>query len=305
MTLRFQEIFLTERLFLLSGPLDTRIKCNTDITLDRNNCTFNLLYQQKGVNALTQFLKQDINIAERFNIPIMVCTPTQRANENYIKTFGYKVPEAVTKINIDAVKFVQSLRSQYPAFDEGIFATGVIGPSKSTQSSTIEDYEAYHTLQADAYRTAKADVVFITNMTNKNEAIGAARVAAKVDTSYGVGFVATEQGTLLDGTPIEALIQEIDFTISPRPFFYAITCTHISVIRKALQRQAPQFQRILGVKVHEHNKTRQQFAKMKYALHTNPERFAKELKEAAIPNHIKILSGCCGTDHRHLKAICE
>lgn len=309
MTLRFQEIFLTEPYFVFDGPMETRIKYGTDILLDKDLCIFKCLYQQNGVNALAKLYRQDTQIAEAYNYPIILNAPTFRASERYIKSIGYKVPESVEKINIDAVKFVRQIREQFPNFNEGVFVAGPIGPKFDAYTAddqlSIEEAEAYHLPQALALAKAGADILSIATMSNKNEAIGAARAAAKADRTYGLGMLVTAEGTLLDGTRIEDLIAQIDAEVSPRPFFYAISCTHVSVAEKALSRKSPEYQRILGIKANGSCKSPAQLAKSKYPIADKPEKFGQELVAFGKEHQMKIYGGCCGTDHRHLQAICH
>lgn len=308
MTLRFQEIFLTERCFLFNGPLASRLRCQTDIIVSAQQPIFNNLYKAKGAMALQQLYLQDCRLAESQNYPIMLCTPTATAQADIVKDCGYKMPESISKINQDAVRFLTAIRQQFTEFDEGIFVTGVVGPRMAWQGQcgfTVTDAETYHTPQIQALTQAKADVLLLSDMNNQNETIGAAQAAAKADNSYGIGFVANEDGTLLDGSRIEDVIRAIDTKISPRPFFYALTCMHAAVAQKILTQDAPQLERILAVRLHAENKTAAQFSKMKYPSRVGVEDFVEANLALKAQHPIKVWGGCCGTDHRHLNAFCH
>lgn len=308
MSMRFQEIFLTEPYFIFEAPLAIRIKRETDIKLDKDLCLFNLLYDQPGVNALTKFYHQDIRTAERYNIPIILNCPTLRAAQDTIRQMGYKTPEGMTKINQDAVDFTRAIRDQYPDFSEGIFLSGMIGPKVNANepltTQSIEQAQDYHTPQAQALAHAKVELLFVDMMTNINETIGAAHAAATADVTYGVGIMVTQEGTLLDGTPIETLIEAIDNTVSPRPFFYIISCTYPTMIAQALSRQAPNYQRILGIKANAWPYPQVPLAQRNKAKADSPEKFAKLTVNVGKTFNFKIYGGCCTADNRHLSALC-
>ena len=66
-----------------------------------------LIYNEAGKKALSALYQDFINVARTAGIPILVCTPTWRANQERTSTAN------ITKdVNGDAVKFLKQLKER-------------------------------------------------------------------------------------------------------------------------------------------------------------------------------------------------
>lgn len=309
MTLRFQEIFLTEPHFVMSGAYESRVQNSQASAMAGYPCLFNLLYHQVGVDALAKWYRHDIHTAENQNIPIILSCPTLRANAHAIKLAGYKTPEGITKINADAINFVRGLRDQFLEYSEGIFLCAPIEAKNTAINATatlsLAEAEDYHAAQVQAITAAKPDILFFTALRALPEAQACAHLAAKSGMTYGLGFTVNREGQLADGLLLEDAISAIDAAVSPRPFFYVITCTHPSVIKQTLRRNSRSLQRVLGMLANATAKPLMDTTKAQRNATDEPAQFVHALMTLGEQYRLKIFGGCCGTDDRYFSMLCE
>jgi len=290
---------------LYDGPMETRIEYGTSIKLDPDVAIFKLIYQAEGQAALRKLYQTDIEAAARYHAPIILNAPTWRASPAHIKRAGYKDKNSVETINRDCIRFVKQIRNQYP--HNTIFITAPIGPEltdyKADLKFTIDEAAKYHELQAKAVAKEGVDIISIAAMPGMIETIGCAKAVAETGLPYSVGVVLNKDGTLLDGNYFKDLIKRIDETISPKPNFYVISCTHPSNAQSALSDHDPRYRRILGIKANGSSKSVKELLTAGQPIADKPDVFADELVALGKQYHFKIYGGCCGTDHRHLEAL--
>jgi S-methylmethionine-dependent homocysteine/selenocysteine methylase len=75
---KFEKIFRESEIVLTEGALAVRLKSEYNITMDKHIAQAGIIYSYP--HLLEKLYKQYIDIAVRHNLPIMLMTPTRKAN---------------------------------------------------------------------------------------------------------------------------------------------------------------------------------------------------------------------------------
>lgn len=297
-----------EKAIVTDGPMETRVIYNTDIPMDRDGSIFRLVLSAPERKALEDFYREDLNIVSAYNQAIILNAPTTRASEARIAALGFD-PEHTAQINVECVKMVRDIRREYPGMQDKIIVNGPVGPKCDAYdpSSALTAHKArdYHTPQIHGLIEGGVDLVSGVVFPGIEEALGVAQCCSDFDFPYSIGFVLTKEGRLLDGVHIADAIRRIDSEANTKPLYYMIICTHDSIVEKALEPYHEIYKRIYGVKANGSGKSPEELAKLDRPEADAPELFAKNLLHLHDKFGFKILGGCCGTDSRHLDALCR
>ena len=98
----------------------------------------------------------------------------------------------------------------------------------------------------------------------------------------------------------------MDGTTSVRPAYYMINCAHPSHFEDALDRENGWISRICGVRANASRMSHEELDNAEELDDGNPLELGQNYRalKALIPN-LTVMGGCCGTDHRHIEAICH
>jgi len=131
-----------------------------------------------------------------------------------------------------------------------------------------------------------------------------------------VSFVLTGEGRLLDGTPLERAMEEMDEAVERRPVGYWLNCTHagraLIGLRAASERALTArpsrpmrewMSRILGVQANSSRLDPREFATAAEFDGDGPAEFAEGLMALRREFGVRVLGGCCGTRAEHLDAL--
>jgi homocysteine S-methyltransferase len=297
-----------EDIIITDGPMETRVIYNTDIPMDRDGSIFRLVFSSPERETLANFYRDDLNIASKYHQAIILNTPTTRASEERIAALGFD-PETTAQINRDCVNMICDIRAEYPAFADKIMINGPVGPKYDAYdaSHALSAHKArdYHTPQIHGLIEGGVDLVSGVVFPGVEEALGVAQCCSDFDFPYSIGFVLTREGRLLDGMHITDAIQKIDSEAGKKPLYYMIICTHTSIAQQALTPYKDIYKRIYGIKANGSGKSPEELAKLDKPEADPPEVFAENVMALHDAFGFKILGGCCGTDSRHIEALCK
>jgi S-methylmethionine-dependent homocysteine/selenocysteine methylase len=170
---------------------------------------------------------------------------------------------------------------------------------------TVAEAQDYHTPQVEAFAGTAATSLHAYTLTNTPEAIGIARAAEWVGLPIVLSFTVETDGALPGGKPLGLAIAEVDEATGGYPAYYMINCAHPHHFARELRNGASWVGRIGGLRANAS-------AKSHAELDASPEidigdiaALADEHTELlpSLPN-LQLIGGCCGTDHRHIAAIC-
>jgi homocysteine S-methyltransferase len=138
------------------------------------------------------------------------------------------------------------------------------------------------------------------------EAIGIARAARALAMPCSISFTVETDGKLIGGRSLREAVETVDRETDAAPAYYMINCAHPTHFEQALSADAPWMSRLLGVKANASTKSHAELDESETLDSGDPidlSRRYRRLRET-YPG-LRILGGCCGTDDRHVAAICE
>jgi S-methylmethionine-dependent homocysteine/selenocysteine methylase len=291
-------------LFITDGGLETTLVFQHGIDLP-DFAAFPLVDDEAGRATLTAYFSPYLDIAERLGLGFVLDTPTWRANLEWGARLGYD-PVALAALNRRSVELVTAMAAQHPTLTTVI--NGVVGPRGDGyvvgSAMSPSEAEAYHALQAQAFADAGAAMVTAVTMTYADEAIGVTRAARTVDLPVVISFTVETDGCLPSGQPLDAAINQVDDESDGGPLHYMINCAHPSHFASVIDPAAPWSQRIRAIRANASTASHAELDEAEELDRGNPAQLALDYLElqAALPG-LRVVGGCCGTDHEHVGAI--
>lgn len=297
--------FLARHRFLpAEGAVVERLRRTPGIVLDPVLEHAVLLYDERGARAMEAIYQQYLDIAAATGLPMLCFTPTWRASGGRLSQAGY----ADRDVNGDAFRFLSRIRAGYGEASRRILIGGLVGcAGDAYQPAQALDERAarlYHKAQLDALANAGADFLFASTLPAASEAAGLAHAMSVTGLPYIVSFVLNRDGNLLDGTPLSRVIQSIDARVSKPPEGYMINCVHPAACEAALARlDAATLRRVVGFQANTSSRDPRELDGLPHLETEHPDVLANAMYELHRRFGLRILGGCCGTDHRHIQAI--
>jgi S-methylmethionine-dependent homocysteine/selenocysteine methylase len=296
----------TQDLFITDGGLETTLVFHNGIDLP-DFAAFPLLDSDDGCKALAAYYEPYLDIAERYSTGILVDTPTWRANLDWGARLGYDAAK-LSDVNRRAVQFVAGLAGERARLTAVI--NGVIGPRGDgyVVGATMSAAEAatYHGLQARAFAEAGAEMVTAVTMTYASEAIGVTKAAVAVGLPVVISFTVETDGRLPSGQALGDAITQVDAATDGAAAYFMINCAHPTHFAPSLAADAAWLSRVKAIRA---NASRLSHAELDVATELDRGDVA-ELAElygavrGVLPD-LRVVGGCCGTDHEHVAAIAD
>jgi len=166
--------------------------------------------------------------------------------------------------------------------------------------------EAYHRAQIAAFVEGGADMVTAYTLTSINEAIGVARAARSLAIPAAISFTVETNGRLVKGETLREAIETVDRETDGAPEYFLINCAHPTHFEDALKAGEAWTERIHGVRANASTKSHAELDESQTLDSGDPADLGRRYQNlrGAFPK-MRILGGCCGTDHRHAAAICD
>lgn len=291
------------------GAVIERLRRQGGLELDHHLVNSAFIYEKAKRAALEEICRQYLDIGHQFGLPILMSTPTWRANRERIEAAGYDGVD----VNADNVRFLTGLRNGYGEYGEKVVICGLMSCRGDAYSPSdamgVEEALEFHAWQA--LRLAEADIDFLLAATLPalSEATGLALALAATGRPYIVSFVVRPEGTLLDGTPLNDALASIEAIARPRPLAYMINCTHVSFARSALTHELHSSpfvrQRVVGLLANTAALSPEDLNNSAVLVEEEPESFGRSVAAMHRELGLKILGGCCGTDDRHIRCLAE
>ncbi|MBT1072740.1 homocysteine S-methyltransferase family protein [Pelotalea chapellei] len=303
----FTELLQSSRCILGEGAVIERLRRNIDLELDPALVNSAFIYEDAKRAALEIIYRQYLDIGCSFDLPILISTPTWRANRERIEAAGY----AGIDVNGDNARFFAGLRSSYGDYAEKIIICGLMscrGDAYDPAAAlAVGEAREFHAWQAERLAGTDVDFLLAATLPALSEATGLAYALAATGRPYLLSFVVRPEGTLLDGTPLKDAIAAIDAAVTPGPLAYMINCTHASFTRAALMHEVNSSplvrQRMIGLLANTAALSPEELNESACLVEEDPAVFAKSVAELHSELALKILGGCCGTDNRHIRSL--
>ena len=296
--LKGNEIFLTD------GGIETTLIFHEGIDLP-HFAAFDLLATEEGRDALRRYYAPYVAVAKRDRRGLVLESATWRSNPDWGAVIGY-APEALDRANAAAIDLMREIRDAEETAASPMVLSGCIGPRGDGYAPdsymTAEAAEAYHERQIRVFERAGADIVTAITMTYVEEGIGVARAAKAAGIPAVVSFTVETDGRLRTGMGLGEAVAACDAATGGYPLHYMVNCAHPTHFRDVLT--GGWVGRIGGVRA---NASKLSHAELDAAPELDPgdpAELARDYRALArlLPN-LRVLGGCCGTDHRHIGEI--
>ena len=301
-------IQLSAPLTVTDGGLETTLVFHHGIDLP-DFAAFPLLDTEDGRAALAAYYEPYLDLGRRLGTPVVVDTPTWRANLDWGARLGYD-PIRLAAINRRAVEFVRDLALGGPHGPVDHVIDGVTGPRGDGYvigaTMSASEAAAYHGLQARAFAEAGAAMITAVTMTYVDEAIGVVRAAGSVALPVVISFTVETDGVLPSGEPLGDAITRVDLATDGAPAYYMVNCAHPAHFAEQLTAGGDWLARVKAIRA---NASRCSHAELDEATELDRGDVA-DLADwygrlnGILPD-LRVVGGCCGTDHEHVAAIAE
>lgn len=289
--------------FVTDGGLETDLIFHRGFELPEF-AAFPLVDTEDGRAGLLDYFAAYVDIAVRAGAPLLLETPTWRANPDHAALVGYDAA-ALDRANRACVELLLGLGQRHAGELVGWEVGGVLGPrGDGYRSDGPVDPDAaadYHRPQLQSLHAAGASRATVLTLTEVGEAVGVSRAARDVGLPLTVGFTVETDGRLPDGTTLEQAIAAVE-AASP-PAGYLVNCAHPTHIAAGLT-EGPWRGRVTGLRVNASTMSHAELDEAEELDDGDPAQLAEDqlpLLEA-FPG-LTVLGGCCGTDARHVAAM--
>jgi S-methylmethionine-dependent homocysteine/selenocysteine methylase len=268
---------------------------------------FDLLRTVDGRDRLRRYFERHIGIARDAGAGFVLESATWRASPDWAFRMGYS-DAALGQVNRDAVELLAELRAAHATPALPMVISGNIGPRGDGYDPgklmSADEAAEYHGFQVGVFRDTDADMVSAFTMTNVPEATGVVRAARAAGMPVVISFTTETDGRLPTGQALGDAITQVDAATGGYPAYFMINCAHPTHFAGALADAEGWTARIGGLCA---NASRLSHAELDAATELDdgdPAEFGAQHAEllARFPN-IRVVGGCCGTDHRHVAEI--
>lgn len=302
--MKFEDALKNAPVMLTEGAVIERLNREASIELDPFVAHAGLIYDEAGKKTMSAIYRQYINIGFRYKLPIIVSAPTWRASPERISKSRYNNRKNILH---DCVRFINDIRQDFSDYSKNVYIAGLMACRGDAydprEALSTQDARTYHQPQVQQLTAAGADFVLAATMPAVSEALGIAAAISEVGAAYSLSFVIRANGEVLDGTPLHAAIDSIDAAVDLKPLFYQVNCVHPTVFRQAIDQIQPVSGRLIGLQANTSDKSPEELDGLDYLDTSEPKEFAESMVSLHKQFGIKIIGGCCGTDHRHIDAI--
>lgn len=304
--MRIQRLMQTRRFFLSDGGLETFLIFNKGYDLPCFSAAV-LLDSEQGRADLTAYFERFIGIAKANDRGFILDAPTWRAGAAWAGPLGQSLKDVI-ETNRRAVAFVSNLREQHETEDCPILINGLVGPAGDAYASdteiTLQEALLIHAPQIHALGKEGVDMISAMTLTHAGEASGIVQAAQEIDIPVAIAFTLETDGRLPSGQPLGEAIAQVDAATNNGPIYYMINCAHPDHFRDVLDAADTWTSRIGGIRSNASRMSHAELDDAEALDDGDPVELAQLSAEllTRLPN-IRVLGGCCGTDHRHVGCI--
>lgn len=307
--LSFPHFLATAKCILGEGAVIERLRRNSELELDPEIVNSAFIYDKRKRDALAEIYRQYLDIGCKYNLPLLLSTPTWRASRERIKKAGFETKN----VNADNFHFFDNMRKSYGAYADNIIICGLLScrgdAYNHADALSTKDARAFHSWQTSRLAEAGVDFLLAATLPALSEATGLAAALAATGKPYIISFIFRAEGTLLDGTPLKEAIAHIDADVDPKPLAYLSNCTHASVFKSgithATNSSSTVRKRVVGLLANTAALEPEELDDSEELVEEDPRIFAQSVASLHGELGMKILGGCCGTDDRHIDSLAK
>ncbi len=290
-------------LFLTDGGIETVLVFHEGLDLPAF-AAFDLLKDAAGTETLRRYYDPYATLARERGLGFVLESPTWRASARWAAQLGYSDAD-LRQLNRRAIALLEEVRNAY-ANDTPVVISGCIGPQddgyRPGETLSADAAQEYHATQIETFADTAADMVAAVTMTYADEALGISRAAREAGIPAAISFTVETDGRLPSGQSLADAIALVDEDTPPA--YYMINCAHPTHFESVLSE--PWVRRIHGLRANASTKSHAELDEAEELDIGDPDDLGA--RYAALRERLpalNVLGGCCGTDHRHVTAICD
>lgn len=295
-------------LFMTDGGLETTLIYQDGLDLP-HFAAFDLLDRPDGRAVLRRYFMRYAELAASLGLGVVLESPTWRANPDWAERLGYD-SEALAEANRKGVGLLLEVRAARARGDAPIVVSATLGPRGDGylpgRSMSVEQARNYHGAQIGVFAQTDADLVSAFTINYVDEAVGITLSARDHRMPIVISFTLETDGRLPSGASLRHAIEQTDEATGGYVSYFMINCAHPEHFFGVLDGDEPWMRRLRGVRA---NASRRSHAELDAATEIDSGD-PQELGEAYVRLRsrapcLNVVGGCCGTDDRHVRAICQ
>ncbi|UXA16317.1 homocysteine S-methyltransferase family protein [Mycobacterium sp. SMC-4] len=300
-------VLSADTLFVTDGGLETELVFHDGRELPAF-AAFPLLESPDGRTRLQRYYDGYLDIARRHRTGFVVETATWRANPEWADQLGYSA-QRLDEVNRAAVELAETVRTAAQAAGLTAIVSGCVGPRGDGYdpgtAMTADEAQSYHAVQIGTFASTSADRVTAITMTNTPEAIGVVRAAAAAGIASVVSFTVETDGRLPTGQPLHEAVDQTDAETGAAADYFMVNCAHPTHFAAALDQDGPWLRRLGGLRANASTLSHAELDAATELDDGDPDDLAHAhvALRRRLPA-VTVLGGCCGTDARHVAALC-
>jgi len=303
---RIEKVMNAPRPYLTDGGMETWLFFQQGFTAPEF-AAITLVENADAAQALQRYFEEFLAMAQAADTGFVLDTNTWRGAECWAEALGLTGAQLL-RLNEKAVDFAARLKDRWAERVPDIVLNGVIGPVGDGyapgKTPTIEDSRALHRSQIEVLQRSGVEMLSAMTITNVAEAIGIALEARDVGLPLTISFTVETDGRLPSGDLLGEAIEAVDAASGGYPLWYMINCAHPDHFRDAITAGEAWIDRIGGLRANASRLSHAELDNADALDDGNPEEFGALHAELAthLPN-LRVVGGCCGTDHRHVQCV--
>ena len=299
---------LGDQVFATDGGLETTLIHHHGIAL-RDFAAFELLGDRSGISTLRAYYHTYARLAANYDLGLVLEAPTWRASADWGSRLGYDA-DALAELNRTSIRVLCEIRRAFTTRDSRIVVSGNVGPRGdgyvADRRMTPRQAYDYHAAQIATFAGTEADMVGAFTINYVDEAVGIARAAKASEIPVAISFTVETDGRLPSGETLEHAVARTDAETDAYPAYYMINCAHPTHFAHVLESGGRWRERIRGLRANASTRSHAELDSSTTLDEGDPRKLGLQYKALndVLPQ-LTVVGGCCGTDHRHIQAICR
>jgi homocysteine S-methyltransferase len=286
---------------LTEGSVYELLRRDPRIEFDPHIAHAGLIYDDASRAVLADVHAAYIEIARERGLPIIAFADTWRASAARIAMSPFRG----RAVNRDNIEFLRGVAAESSA---RVFFGALIGPRgdayRPEEAPSMAEAIRDHAAQIDDLSEAGAEIIIAATLPSFGEARGIATLLARTEKPWMLSFVVRPAGVILDGTPLENAVREIDASVPKAPIGYSINCVHPDIARQSLSRLSPEIgARFIAFQGNASARTPEELDNLPHVDRSDAPAFAASMQSLVRGSSMRIVGGCCGTDVEHMRAV--
>lgn len=294
---------LGDDVFLADGGVETDLIFRRGVDLPEF-ASFVLHDDSDSESIVRDYFRDYLRIGSDHGRGLVLETLTWRASSDWGEVLGYDASR-LRDVNLRAAELLLDLRDREATTT--VVVSGCLGPRGDAYSDLgsmdPDEAAAYHSPQVATLAGAGVDLVTALTLTNAAEAIGVVRAAGAAGLPVVISFTVETDGRLPDGTRLRDAITKVDDATDGEPAYYMVNCAHPEHFVDELDPGDDRLARIRGVRANASRLSHAELDEAEALDDGDPAELGAQLAglSGVLPG-LRVLGGCCGTDHRHVAA---